>query len=91
MKRRDFISKNGLLLGGLAFAPINAFSLPTDFSEKVFVSNRPMPEERTFKSLEVEKTIEEVKASIADKELAWLFENCYPNTLDTKQTYPLQD
>ncbi len=87
MKRRDFISKNGLLLGGLAFAPINAFSLPTDFSEKVFVSNRPMPEERTFKSLEVEKTIEEVKASIADKELAWLFENCYPNTLDTTVDY----
>src|SRR3546814_18885631 len=24
-----------------------------------------------------------VKAKIADPELAWLFENCYPNTLDT--------
>src|SRR3546814_7222211 len=24
-----------------------------------------------------------VKAKIADPELAWMFENCYPNTLDT--------
>ncbi|MEO6849451.1 MAG: glycoside hydrolase family 125 protein, partial [Mucilaginibacter sp.] len=35
----------------------------------------------------VEDTITKVKASIKDPELAWLFENCYPNTLDTTVKY----
>jgi len=40
-------------------------------------------EKRKFTSEAVEATIREVKKSIADPELAWLFENCFPNTLDT--------
>jgi meiotically up-regulated gene 157 (Mug157) protein len=35
----------------------------------------------------VEAEIARVKAKIADPELAWLFENCYPNTLDTTVQY----
>ena len=31
----------------------------------------------------VEKQLAKTKALIGDPELAWLFENCYPNTLDT--------
>jgi meiotically up-regulated gene 157 (Mug157) protein len=31
----------------------------------------------------VEETIERVSADISDPELAWLFQNCFPNTLDT--------
>jgi len=31
----------------------------------------------------VEAKILKVKSAIADPELAWLFENCFPNTLDT--------
>jgi uncharacterized protein len=31
----------------------------------------------------VEETVGRVKGLIADPELAWMFENCYPNTLDT--------
>ena len=34
-------------------------------------------------SAAVEARIAEVKQVIADPELAWLFENCFPNTLDT--------
>ena len=34
-------------------------------------------------SRSVEQTVLRVKALIADPELAWMFENCYPNTLDT--------
>ena len=48
-----------------------------------FVSRRPPVEHRTFTSDAVERTIARVKAKIGDPELAWLFENCYPNTLDT--------
>ena len=48
-----------------------------------FPSRRPPPEKRNFTSEAVEAKIVEVKKSIADPELAWLFENCFPNTLDT--------
>ena len=48
-----------------------------------FASRRPPVEKRNFTSEAVEAKISEVKKSIADPELAWLFENCFPNTLDT--------
>ena len=46
-------------------------------------SRRPPVEKRSFTSEAVEATISRVKRSIADPEYAWLFENCFPNTLDT--------
>ncbi|MGD8781237.1 MAG: glycoside hydrolase family 125 protein [Ignavibacteria bacterium] len=49
--------------------------------------NRPKIEDRKFVSKAVEKTIGEVKEFIKDKELAVLFENCFPNTLDTTITF----
>lgn len=59
------------------------------FQVKNFTSNRPPLEKRTFVSETVEKNLLDVKATIADKELAWMFENCYPNTLDTTVDYEL--
>ena len=47
------------------------------------ISKRPKASERKFTSEAIEKTIAEVKPRIADPVLAWLFENCFPNTLDT--------
>jgi uncharacterized protein len=78
MKRRDFITNSAIAATGLFFADkITAFPL-TDF-----VSKRPALKDRKFVSSAVEAKIAEVKSSIKDKELAWMFENCYPNTLDT--------
>jgi meiotically up-regulated gene 157 (Mug157) protein len=54
-----------------------AEALPT------FVSKRPPVGQRKFVSRAVEETIVRVKSKIRDPELAWMFENCYPNTLDT--------
>jgi len=48
-----------------------------------FTSQRPPLAKRKFTSEAVEAKIQQVKNSIADPELAWLFENCFPNTLDT--------
>lgn len=56
-----------------------------------FISKRPPAGKRTFVSEAVDKTIREVKAFIRDPELAWMFENCYPNTLDTTTDYELID
>lgn len=48
---------------------------------------RPAPSQRKFVSEAVEARIAGVKRAIADPELGWLFENCYPNTLDTTVTF----
>jgi meiotically up-regulated gene 157 (Mug157) protein len=45
------------------------------------------PAQRKFVSNAVEAKIAEVKRVMADPELAWLFENCFPNTLDTTVTF----
>jgi uncharacterized protein len=50
---------------------------------EAFASKRPPVGQRKFVSKAVEETIVRVKAKIGDPELAWMFENCYPNTLDT--------
>jgi uncharacterized protein len=50
---------------------------------KTFVSKRPLVSQRKFVSRAVEEAIARVKSRIGDPELGWMFENCYPNTLDT--------
>ncbi len=45
--------------------------------------NRPASEARRFTSPAIETAITEVSAQMADSELALLFGNCLPNTLDT--------
>jgi uncharacterized protein len=44
---------------------------------------RPSIDCRTFQSLEVETTITRLKSIIKDSDLFRLFENSFPNTLDT--------
>lgn len=44
---------------------------------------RPAPADRRFTSQAVERTIARVRGELADPEMAALFENCFPNTLDT--------
>ncbi|KAL5406442.1 hypothetical protein PMIN06_007542 [Paraphaeosphaeria minitans] len=46
-------------------------------------SMRPIPPCRTFKSREVEDTIERLRKVIVDPDLFRLFENTWPSTLDT--------
>lgn len=89
MQRRRFIKQNSILAGGLALSPTLGFARIS--RQDKFSSNRPPAGKRTFISEEVEKTIKEVKGRIADPELAWMFENCYPNTLDTTVDYEVID
>jgi meiotically up-regulated gene 157 (Mug157) protein len=46
-------------------------------------SRRPAASDRKLVSPAVEQQIRETTARIADRELAWMFANCYPDTLDT--------
>ncbi|MDE6303299.1 MAG: glycoside hydrolase family 125 protein [Paramuribaculum sp.] len=46
-------------------------------------TNRPDEKDRLFYSAEVERQIKRVKEILTNPKLAWMFENCFPNTLDT--------
>ncbi len=48
-----------------------------------FQSRRPAEADRLFVSQSVEETIIEVQSMLTNPKLAWMFGNCFPNTLDT--------
>ena len=48
-----------------------------------YICQRPKEKDRLFKSDAVEKKIKEIKSMLKNPYLAWMFENCFPNTLDT--------
>ncbi len=50
---------------------------------KYDVSLRPAEKDRLFRSEAVEKEIKRVKKLLTNRKLAWMFENCFPNTIDT--------
>jgi uncharacterized protein len=77
MNRREFIRNSTLAASGVL---LGATSLAADGSFPVV---RTAEAKRRFKSPAVERTIARVKSSTSNKELAWMFENCFPNTLDT--------
>ena len=82
------------VLRGLLCTTAVALSARKSFSgspQRNFPTARPAPSERKFRSEAVEAKIAEVKRTIADPELAWLFENCFPNTLDTTVTFGIRD
>ncbi len=56
-----------------------------------FSSRRPEMSERRFVSQAVEETLVRVSADIEDPELAWLFQNCFPNTLDTTVDFGIEE
>lgn len=78
LNRRSFLIHTSLVAGGLAVSPAALFAEGTSYE-----SRRPPVAQRRFVSPAIEAEIARVKAAIADPELAWLFENCFPNTLDT--------
>jgi len=87
MKRRKFIINNSLAAGAIVLNPAGLIRSDRSLSGKNFISRRPASGDRTFINTEIENTIKEIKSKIADKELAWMFENCFPNTLDTTVDY----
>jgi len=84
MKRRSFM-KNATILGA---GVLSTNYLKTFASEpQVFPVVRVPLSERHFKSKAIEDAINEFSKNVKNRELAWLFGNCFPNTLDTTVTY----
>ena len=50
---------------------------------QTLVSQRPAPADRLFVSRAVEEKIVQVQHLLTNPRLAWMFSNCFPNTLDT--------
>ena len=100
--RRNFlktgsISLAGLLVGEKVYSAVSTPDNKKSFStiaSKVtgdYASKRPAPEARKFTSKAVEEQLKASKARIKDPKLAWMFENCYPNTLDTTCEFKMVD
>lgn len=85
--RKDFIRQTSLLSAGLFLSKTKLFALLVNELE----SKRPPVAERKFTSQTVEAMITQIKNSLPNKELAWLFENCFPNTLDTTVDFRVRD
>ena len=91
--RREFLKTGGMALAGLTFngfmrsIPLN--NNPSSIFYYDFDNKRPPPDKRKFSSEVIETKITEVKKDIDDKELAGIFENCFPNTLDTTVNFQM--
>lgn len=77
MNRRNFVLNSGLVGAGLWIHPRRFWQ------QEPFPVVRVPKNKRHFQSLSVENAIDRFAATVADKELVWLFGNCFPNTLDT--------
>jgi uncharacterized protein len=85
MNRRVFIQNTALIASAVALTPLSWGA------ETTFPVVRTPEAKRRFKSTAVERTIEEVQSSIGNKELAWMFGNCFPNTIDTTVDFSMVD
>lgn len=70
------------------------FSLPLDntvVKADQYISRRPQESERLFKSKAIENELQRIKKLLKNPKLAWMFENCYPNTLDTTVRFEMKN
>lgn len=79
MNRRRFIQQSTLASAGLLVSNPPSWAIPS----ADFPAVRTPVAQRNFVSSAVDQTIARMHKTIRDPELAWLFENCFPNTLDT--------
>lgn len=86
MHRRRFINQTSILTAGSFFAPTVLKAASFDFP----VVRTPKAE-RKFSSDAIEKVISDTKKKLKDPELGWLFENCFPNTLDTTVDFEMKN
>ena len=89
ISRRNFLKVGGLTLAASAISPSSIFS-SSILKQDIYVSKRPPLKQRNFVSATVESTIDETKRKIKDEKLKWMFENCFPNTLDTTVKYSIK-
>jgi meiotically up-regulated gene 157 (Mug157) protein len=83
------INRRQLVLGGAALTLASRIPARADGMGFSALSGRPIEARRNFRSPAVEKKIASIEASLASPELAQMFRNCMPNTLDTT-VFPME-
>jgi len=86
MNRRHFLQGLTLLSGGALLPPAALLA-----SAPGFPVVRPTEAKRRFRSRSVEAAIREFQQKVHNPELGWLFENCFPSTLDTTVTHTTRE
>ncbi|HEX7905040.1 MAG TPA: glycoside hydrolase family 125 protein [Chitinophagaceae bacterium] len=86
MERKTFLYNSAVIAGGLVLSKY-ANAIPSHSFPVVRIN----PALRKFKSEAVEKAIQEIEKNLSNKEMAWLFNNCFPNTLDTTVEFEMKD
>lgn len=89
------MKKIWFIVAAAAFsANMFAMTTPEDWSAQVVqpidalkTNNRPALSDRLFRSEAVERKISEVVGQLKNPRLAWMFVNCFPNTIDTTVHY----
>lgn len=87
MLRRHFVKQTSFA----AAAILSSGYTSVLAADKGFPVVRIPVAQRKFVSKSVEAIIADVKKHIGNKELAWMFENCFPNTLDTTVNFSITD
>ena len=99
MKKRNITLCAVAMLCMQGYAKADTFTLKGDNTcvenyaqmTAAYKSNRPKMKKRLFTSKAVEAEILRVKKLLTNPKLAWMFENCFPNTLDTTVHFRMLD
>ncbi len=81
MERRIFLKNTSILGAGLLASEMSFAAAPQ------YPIVRVAANKRNFRSKAVDAAIKTFQANVKNPELQWLFENCFPNTLDTTVFY----
>ena len=86
MRRRKFLLSSTLLTSAFFLKQYSFAGAAAKFPVV-----RPAADKRHFRSKAVEAAIVEFQKNVKDEELGWLFNNCFPSTLDTTVTHTTRD
>lgn len=81
-----------IALAALAMVTPGTYAATSQPETAVYTeTRRPAQTDRLFASKAVEGEIARVKSLLTNPQLAWMFENCFPNTLDTTVHFRMLD
>ena len=84
VSRRSFLRTSVVSLAGFTLAPSSVWAKNNGYAmSMIYKDNRPAPVDRLFRSEAVETQIKRVQGLLKNEKLAWMFTNCFPNTIDT--------
>lgn len=90
MKKESLFFVAALMLCGQSAAFAESHEVTNEqrvHKKTIYKSQRPAKKDRLFQSKVIDDKIEEVKSLLKNDKLRWMFENCFPNTLETTVHY----